>query len=634
MTAIAGICFLDGRSVLRSDLERMLTELAHCGSHGIGFWSDSSVGLAQGTLWNNCQSLDEKAPSLNQFKHLVLTADARIDNRDELIGILGLPPHAEIGDGDLILRAYERWGEQCSGRLLGDFSFALWDSERQVLLCARDPFGVKPYYYYYRQNQVFCFASKIKALLCLPQVPRVLNEFQLAEYLEPALEGYDKTKTFYQGIFRLAPGHNMTVTRTQITVRPFWSLDPTYELRLKSDEEYVEAFREVFTEAVRCRLRSPSAVGVMLSGGLDSASVTGVADRILAQGGGSRRLHTFSATAEDGVRCPESPFVSALLRDKQIEHHAVRADQVAPFLVDLERVMRSADEPFDGNRHFTSRILYRTAQEQGVRTVLDGVDGDITLSHCNEYPAYMLRAGNWRSLLREVRGLAKRNKQSAWIALRSHVVRNLSPRLVVNLWDWLHGRPWPAWADIEVFNPEFARRIGLAERLKMLDQEYFAMVSSAREDQWRTLSWGHVPFSMGSYDRAASLFSIEPRHPFLDRRVVDFGLALPMEQKVYQGWSKLILRRAMVGILPEKLCWRTDKPNLHRNFVRAIAILERPLLDKAIWSDLESVGEYLDVPYVRDVYQRFLSGGEYRDLAVLWSVANLVVWLQHSGLTT
>src|SRR3989442_1004237 len=219
-----------------------------------------------------------------------LHADARIDNRAELCSVLSAP--STVTDAELILQAYARWGERCPEHLLGDFAFALWDARRGFLFCARDHFGVKPFYYHHRPGRLFAFASEIKGLLVLSDVPRRLNETRVADYLVPLLE--DKEITFYEGIVRLPPAHHMTVSRDGVRIEQYWALDPDREIRMKSDGEYAAAFREIFTEAVRCRLARPIPVGSMLSGGLDSSSIVFVAPKLLAEDG-SRELHTFSA---------------------------------------------------------------------------------------------------------------------------------------------------------------------------------------------------------------------------------------------------------------------------------------------------------------------------------------------------
>lgn len=313
MSAIAGIYYLDDRRVNRADLARMIDILAHRGPDGSNIWSERAVGFGHRMLWTTPESLLEKLPLVNQSGDLAITADARIDNRDELIAALAFNdrPSEKITDSQLILAAYEKWGDRCLEHLLGDFAFAIWDGRNQIVFCARDHFGVKPFYYYYRAGQVFVFASEIKALLCLSEVPRRLNEVRIADYLTAMME--DKSNTSYQGILRLPPAHTMTVSYGGgIRLRSYWSVDPSRELRLNSDEEYADAFRELFTEAVRCRVRSAFPVGSHLSGGLDSSYITCIARELLPQEAGSV-LHTFSNIFDDVAQCDERPFIEAVL---------------------------------------------------------------------------------------------------------------------------------------------------------------------------------------------------------------------------------------------------------------------------------------------------------------------------------
>ncbi|HEY9875190.1 MAG TPA: lasso peptide isopeptide bond-forming cyclase, partial [Candidatus Obscuribacterales bacterium] len=303
MSAIAGIYYLDNRTVDPADLKRMVDILAHRGSDGCNIWSEGSIGFGHRMLWTTPESLLETLPLVNDTGEIVITADARIDNRDELIAVLKISdrPVEKITDSQLILSAYEQWGENCPEQLVGDFAFAIWDRRKQVLFCARDHFGVKPFYYY-SSGQSFIFATEIKALLCLPDVPRRLNEVKVADYLASPTD--DTAITFYKEIFRLPPAHRLTVSHEGITLQSYWSLDPSRELRLGSDEEYASAFRKLFTEAVRCRLRSAFPVGSMLSGGLDSSSITCVARQLLA-GDKNSQLHTFSAIFDKMTQCDE-----------------------------------------------------------------------------------------------------------------------------------------------------------------------------------------------------------------------------------------------------------------------------------------------------------------------------------------
>jgi asparagine synthase (glutamine-hydrolysing) len=630
MSGIAGIYVLDDRAVDCSDLQRMVERLAHRGSDGSGVWSDNAVGLGHRMLWTTPESLDEKFPLVNRAGDLALTADARIDNRDELIAALGLcrPSEPGIGDGELILRAYERWGERCPEKLVGDFAFAIWDRRAQILFCARDHFGVKPFYYY-RSPRIFAFASEIKALLCLPEVPRRLNETRVADYLVPMFE--DKEITFYQDIFRSPPAHTMMVGREGVSLRAYWALDPSRELRLGSDEEYAEAFREVFTEAVRCRLRSAYPVGSMLSGGLDSSSIVCAARSLLSQEG-SRRLRTFSAIFDDIPECDDRPFINAVLARGEVEPHYLRADRLSP-LTDLDRVFYHEDEPFYAPNLYIHWGLYKAAREQKVPVLLDGLDGDTTVSHGITFLIELARTGRWMTLAREVDGLARRFDVSPSVVFWRHVLKPLAPEPARRLRRWLRARNGRGRTAHSIISPDFARRIGAAERIEVLERNWARSAPTVREDHWRRLTWGLLPFFLEVADRAASAFFIEPRYPFFDRRLVEFCLGLPAEQKLRGGWTRMVLRRAMAHVLPDEIRWRGGKSDLSASFNRGLLAFCRKQLNEVILDDPKLIEPYVDVAALREAYRRYVAKGTADDALSVWKAATLALWLQRTRLT-
>src|SRR3982750_4883546 len=160
MSAIVGIYNLNGQPVSTKDVRGMVEILSHRGGDGQGVWNSGAVGLGNCLLRTTPESRNERLPLTDSSSRFVITSDARLDNRDELLLQLGLPANSQqsVTDSELILRAYEKWGQDCPGKLLGDFAFAIWDSVNQALFCARDVFGVKPFYYYLSDG-LFAFAS-------------------------------------------------------------------------------------------------------------------------------------------------------------------------------------------------------------------------------------------------------------------------------------------------------------------------------------------------------------------------------------------------------------------------------------------------------------------------------------------
>ena len=488
MSAIAGLYRTDGRPVRAADLEPMLESLAHRGPDAKGVWNEGSVGLGHRMLRTTPESCHERLPLMNQARDLVITADARIDNRRELVAELGLDgrPDAEISDSGLILSAYEQWGEDSAKRLLGDFAFAIWDGRKQTLFCARDHPGVKPFYYH-RSDRVFAFGTEIKALLSLPDVPRRLNQVRVADYLAGMFE--DQTITFYRDVLRLPAGHCMTVSPRGVRVRAYYSLDPTREIRLRSDDEYAEAFRERFTEAVRCRLRSAFPVGGLLSGGLDSSSIVGTARRVLREEGTSR-LHTFSAIFPDLPeadlrKIDERRFMEAVLAPGGLAPHYVRADRLSP-LTDLKRVFWHQDEAVVAPNLYMHWALYDAASDQGVRVLLDGIDGDTTVSHGLEYLSELARTGKVRTLAREVIALSRRHNSPPRSVLWQFGLRPLVPESMRHVWRAVRRRPRPSSTICTAIKPVFAQRVGLAERTQSFQANRYA---SATHRERRALAW-------------------------------------------------------------------------------------------------------------------------------------------------
>jgi asparagine synthase (glutamine-hydrolysing) len=231
MSGICGLFRRTGEPVTSEPIEKMLGKLRHRGIDGQATWQSGNVGLGHCMLHVTLESLLERLPKYDGKSGYAITADARIDNRKELIATLAPDlEEDEPSDSELILSAYRKWGVECPTHLLGDFAFAIVDQARQTVFCASDPVGVKSLYYYLSDRE-FVFASEIKALLALPEVPCRLNELRIAEYLVTLFE--DLTGTFYEGILRLPGACTLTVTRQSARIGQYWSLDPKRELRLK-----------------------------------------------------------------------------------------------------------------------------------------------------------------------------------------------------------------------------------------------------------------------------------------------------------------------------------------------------------------------------------------------------------------
>jgi asparagine synthase (glutamine-hydrolysing) len=458
----------------------------------------------------------------------------------------------------------------------------------------------------------------------------------VADHLARIFE--DQAITFYRDILRLPAAHSITVDHGETQVRSYWSLDPSRELRLPSDEAYAEAFREIFTEAVRYRLRSAFPIGSTLSGGLDSSSIACVArDLLAAEGNG--RLHTFSAIfpglpEEDLPKIDERPYIEAVLAMGGFDPHYVEADCLSP-LTDLDRVLWHEDGAFWAPNLYMHWALYGAARQQNVRTFLDGLDGDTTVSYGLGYFTELTRAGRWRTLVAEATALSKQpNSFPPRRIVWQYGLRPLMPESAVRAWRLLRGRPRATALAGKAINPVLAKRVGLAERARTLGRNGHGPAYTARAAHWRGLTSGLIPYALELTDRAAAAFALEARYPFFDRRLVEFCLALPAGQKLHQGWSRAIMRRAMAGILPQEVQWRFHKANLSPNFRRRLLDCERRTLDEVILHEPQIIQEYVDVSALRAAYHRYSSqpmqAGE--DSLTIYGAMILALWLQRSSL--
>ncbi len=644
MSAIFAIYQLDERPVSQHDLERMAGIMAHRGPDDSKLWLEHNVGLGHRMLWTTPESLDERLPRKDTASNLAITADARLDNRDDLIA--RLQGDTRITDSELILRAYERWGDDCVQYLLGDFVFVIWDARRQKMFCARDHFGVKHFCYYYRPRETFVLASEIKALMTVLEVPPRLNELIVADNLLPIFE--DRESTLYEGVLRLPAAHTMTVSREGLSTRRYWSPDLAREVRYRTNEEYEDNFRELFTEAVRCRLRSAFPVGSMLSGGLDSSSISCVAGKIKAQQGGPP-LHTFSGIfpglVEASPAIDERRYVNAVLASGEFQPHFVPVDNISP-LTDIDKILWHLDNSLPAANMYMDWAIFKSAAQEGVRTIFSGNDGDTIVSYGHNDLSDFLRRGWLRTFTKETIALHrgrpfKFRKFKKFLSnfVFGPVIHPMIPEWMLQVWRALHGRPRHVpepdqqdtyWSGRPICK-NFARRIDLSERFWRLQNASFAGRMTTRELQWFGVSSGLNSFLVETYEKAAGAFGIEPRHPFFDRRLVEFCLALPPGQRLQNGWTRSIFRRAMNGILPPEVQWRKDKSNLSAGITLGLIKFERETLERVLLREPEGIRDYIDIPALETVYLRYLERPmeHLEDGFSIQLIANMALWLRH-----
>jgi asparagine synthase (glutamine-hydrolysing) len=555
MSGIAGIYYLDGRPVERTDVERMVDSISHRGPDGSGVWTDGSVGFGHRMLWTTPESLHEKLPLTNKSGDLTITADARIDNRDELFSTLNFNgrPRDTITDSELILAAYEKWGEQCPEKLLGDFSFAIWDKRKQTIFCARDPIGIKPFYYYFKEGK-FRWSSEPKAIFEDKTISKEPNLSLICLYL---LNRFDeREETLYKDVYRLPSSHFMVIENGRARKGQYWDIDPNHTVRYKTDEEYAEHFLSLFKDAVKVRLRSHGPVGALLSGGLDSSSIVCTAQKLYQENSLPKNgFETFSIVF-DTFPCDERPYIHEVTNKYNIHaNYFTYEDYLSS--VDFEQTKQYHDVGYFPTLLFLAPA-FREAQQKGIRVMFDGIGGDDLLTVRPDHLTDFFLQGRVQKLIAQLRYDSALFSRSPYSLFFDYCIKPVIPRPIkISVKQIIkpfrrNGIPWGV-------NTTFLRKNKIIDRIRSKSGN-IRFPTHAQQGIYEVFRYGwNANVALNMVERFKAYFNLESRHPFFDRRLVELLLAVPEEQRWYGEWTKVILKRSLRGILPEPVRIRKDK---------------------------------------------------------------------------
>ena len=573
---------------LADSLAGMGASVADCGVN-TAEWT--AGGVALGARYPAARQACAESPL--RFDHeagLAVAADARLDDRDTLCNALGVPhpERAAIGDGDLILRAYTRWGRDCPNHLLGDYAFAVSDARQRLVFCARDHIGARPFYYA-STAEGWVFASAVEAILAAPGVSNDLDETTLAEYLT-RVRFTSATHTFFRMVRKLPPGHTLTVEPARLCpprLERYWYPEQTPRARPATNEEYAEELFDLSARAVKDRLRG-GVVGTHLSGGLDSSGVTVLAARELRS---QNRMPppAFSLYPPPG-RTVQPRHQSEYARiDAVCAQEELRVTHCGAFspsdFVDATR--RDFAYPHAG---LTQESVLRHAERQGVSVVLSGLGGDHAVSFNGlGYEESLLLRGRWLKLAAEFRA----HEEHSLRRLARIVLRLVHPRLPWYIAKWREGRRPSPGGGRWLIHPAFARRANPGP-----DRRIFRTVS-VRRMILRTLLTRPVNRFLEGAAASGARCGIEYRYPLLDRRLIEFAVGLPAEQFRRGRETRCVMRAAFSSVLPPEVCWNQDKasPTMTDHalevIVESLPALRREVAARAGTAER---ARYIDIP--------------------------------------
>jgi len=605
MSGFVGMVNLDGRPVDRALLDRMTKSLAFRGPDGQGMWSQGNAGMGHALLRVARESAQEAQPATLDGR-VFCVAHARIDAREELAEELrraGLAPDLSRPDVELILQAWQAWQEEMLPHLLGDFCFALWDMRQNALFCARDHFGVRPFYYA-QAGPSLLFSNTLDCLRLHPGITDRLNDQAIGDFLlfDVNMEG---STTFFADIRRLPPGHVLRCREGRVSVARYWKLPEAEPIEFRRGEECLERFCEVFDAAVSDRLRGESA-GILLSGGLDSPSVAVSARRVVDNRGGTFALRAHTYVLDRLVRHQERHYAGMVAEALRIPIEYCAGDD-ARLYDHFDSPEYRVPEPLHLVMGYRRADPYADLARQS-RTALTGYGGDPTLASL--LTAHFKRLAQEKKYGRILRDLARylgAEGRFSRLYLRSRWNRWFGDKLKES---------FPAW-----LRPEFADRLELHGRWEAL-QNGADSNHSARPESYEALASELWPPMLESFDPSVTQFRVEAAHPFFDLRVVSLLLGLPA---VPWCSDKEILRQAARGYLPEAVRLRPKSP-LEEDPVTVL--LKQP---ESAWVDRFQADPVLEEYVVREQIPALCRAEDSSQTWVNLRPLSLNFWLQRRG---
>lgn len=564
MSVVLGMYQKEGGPIEEEYFAKMIKPLKTIKFDRLDVLKKNDIYFGCGHQYNTPESVYEVLPRYDEKRGLCITADAIIDNRSELFQLFSIDKELQdkTSDSELILLAYQKWGQDCPRYLVGDFAFVIKDDKKNELFCARDHVG-KRTLYYYDSTDVFAFSTLIKPVLPL-QDNIELNERWITDFLamETISHETECSETVYQKIYQLPPGFCMLIGVGGVDKKQYWNpLTDIKPLILKTDCEYEEAFREVFYEAVACRLRSIGEIGIKMSGGIDSGSIACVAAAMLS--GRNKKLYSFSSIPMEGFR--EKPVKNHLFDESDniqsivdfsgnIEAKLLRSEGKHS-LTDVDKIVEMMEQPYKIYRNMFWLInIMNQAARKGCKVLLSGAFGNFTISYgdFSIYAKTLFKKGRIISLIYEILTLSKLAQVSAAKIAKKTLI-DILPCEFKDYINSLRLKDWDPFSQ-SVANPKLVKKWDVEKRFNLLGLN-MRTYRTHDDETFKQRRVDPVIFShIAAIEVKQSVYAgIINRDPSRDKRVIEFCLSIPVDQFVRNGQDRFLIRRAMEGRMPDKI---------------------------------------------------------------------------------
>ena len=536
MCGITGIIYKN-KNVEAAELEKMTEKIKHRGPDSSGIYMDKNVGFGHRRL-----SIIDVSDHSNQpffYKDLILIFNGAIYNyleiKDELIS------HGysfkTTSDTEVLLLAYDKWGEDCVKKFNGMWSFAIHDKKQNLVFCSRDRFGVKPFYYYADGDQ-FIFASEIKAVLEIKKVTTVNTQIIL-QFIETNFTEHNN-ETFFEGIFKLPGSHSLVYDlKTNVfQIYKYYELEFNAEVSKLNLQDSINLFEEKFQESIKLRLRSDVKIGSALSGGLDSSYIVAISAKQF------KVKKDFNAVTVGSLHKEEDEGDRARIISDclGIENSIIYPDK-NEFEKLIPQVIYSLEEPFGGLSVYMQTFLMKQAQKLGIKVLLDGQGADEVLLGYSNYTAAFLKNHGLKDNVKFL------------LNLRSHYDISIFKGLLIYLY----------YSNFNVRKTYLKLRgLGLKSKYKkLIEYNHIRTLNNSYKNifelQKNEIFWAQIPQLLRWEDMNSMAYGIETRLPYLDYKFVETCLSINNNFKIFTGWSKYILRKNLQKHIPDEIAWNRKK---------------------------------------------------------------------------
>lgn len=548
MSAVFGIINKDGKPIEELDITAIKEAISHRATDGGGVYTQANRIFGHCRLYVNPQQKFENQPyTSNDF---TITADARLDNREELSKQLDLDRQylSEISDDRLILLAYRKWGNLCVNYMEGEYAFAIWDQQNQQLFAATDHIGFRPFFYY-DSPDVFIFCSEIKGVVAAKHTPNYFEEESLIDYF------YRKgtpNKTYNKEIFALCGGNTLLLKDGKIDINKYWTLNSTGKYNFKKEEDWYDCSREILYRTVEKRINPELPTGVTLSGGLDSTSITCIVSELLMKK--NKPLYAFSSVLPidyKGIEKDERPYIEIVGKHcPNIIQTYVEAPNVGP-LTDIEDAF-DIEETFPNCFFYMDKAILQAASEKHIRSLFNGFGGDYWISNKGNSVIYLLiKQGKYKLAYRLIRQFSERENSSFMHNLR---LRYLSHTKTYKLFRSVTRKSTKEidWQKKTFLQDNFVQKY--SDRINAIDKE-----QNVSERGKHLIDTGRIGRMIAMLYNRNGTYSMDSFTLLFDKELMEFLYDVPESLFIENGISRNLLRCSMQHVIPQSICLRNDK---------------------------------------------------------------------------